>query len=117
MLSADRPSELQDVSANQSINQDHIFSSFTCFNKNLEVPTMQVSASFLLRTIDYAIFQAKYHNQPVHINCPYREPFTLHLDQNHIWDSDYLSKIKQWQLNDNPFLLITLMSINLIMMF
>ncbi|MBT5856635.1 2-succinyl-5-enolpyruvyl-6-hydroxy-3-cyclohexene-1-carboxylic-acid synthase [bacterium] len=75
LLTADRPWELQNCGANQTIVQPDIFGAYAeC--KSLPVPDEQVSLTALLSTVDDAVFQMKRGHKPSHINCPFRGPLS-----------------------------------------
>ncbi len=77
VLSADRPPELQESGANQTIRQSRLFGAYTKWSFDLPCPDEAVPAAMLLTTIDQAIYQTQFSPQgPVHLNCPFREPLT-----------------------------------------
>jgi len=71
-ITADRPSELRDTGANQTIDQVHLFGHYPRWFADLPAPGSEENEEFINTTIDYAVFQA--HNGPVHLNCMFREP-------------------------------------------
>jgi 2-succinyl-5-enolpyruvyl-6-hydroxy-3-cyclohexene-1-carboxylate synthase len=72
LLTADRPPELRDTSANQTTDQTKLFQNFVRFQFDLD-PTMPEKA--IRSKIAQAVFHSQYpHPGPVHINCPFREP-------------------------------------------
>jgi 2-succinyl-5-enolpyruvyl-6-hydroxy-3-cyclohexene-1-carboxylate synthase len=73
LLTADRPPELRDTGANQSINQVNLFGNYAAWFFDLPCPGPSLSDSFWDSTLRHAIAQTK--NGPVHLNCMYREPF------------------------------------------
>ncbi|MCG8343523.1 MAG: 2-succinyl-5-enolpyruvyl-6-hydroxy-3-cyclohexene-1-carboxylic-acid synthase [Chlorobiales bacterium] len=75
VLSADRPFELLDTGANQTIRQQGIFRGYTRWNIELPEPSEQIPAAALLSTIDHAVRQSLGTPPgPVHLNLPFREP-------------------------------------------
>ena len=75
VLSADRPPELQDTGANQTISQRGIFGGYTRWSGELPVPTPRIDPRVVLTTVDQAVFRATSDPPgPVHLNCPFREP-------------------------------------------
>jgi len=75
LLTADRPPELIDTGANQAIIQPGIFSHYVRWEAQLSTPSEDVSPTYLLSTVDQAVYQARGLDAgPVHVNCPYREP-------------------------------------------
>ena len=102
ILSADRPPELRDTSANQTIDQTKIFGSFVRWFFDMPCPDQHIEPHVVLSTIDYALWRATALSPgPVHINTMYREP--LDLLPNKDFDEAYLSKIASWHLLDTPW--------------
>lgn len=76
VFSADRPFELLETGANQTIRQQGIFGSYVRWHIELPEPSEQIPAAALLSTIDYALRQSLGTNPgPVHLNLPFRKPF------------------------------------------
>ncbi len=76
VLSADRPFELLERGANQTIRQQGIFGSYARWHIELPEPSEQISPAVVLSTIDYALHQSLGTNPgPVHLNQPFRKPF------------------------------------------
>ncbi|MCA9169356.1 MAG: 2-succinyl-5-enolpyruvyl-6-hydroxy-3-cyclohexene-1-carboxylic-acid synthase [Planctomycetales bacterium] len=73
LLTADRPPELRETGANQTIDQVKIYGDFARWCFDLPCPTSDTTASFLRSTIRHAASRAA--TGPVHINCMFREPF------------------------------------------
>lgn len=79
-LTADRPPELRDCGANQTIDQVKIFAPFVRWQCDLPCPDPHLSERYLRSTIAQACFRATESPQgPVHLNCMFREPLTSHL--------------------------------------
>ena len=75
VLTADRPPELQNTGANQTIDQTHIYGEYVRHFAAMPCPDEQVPLEFVLTTVDHAVFAARRSpSGPVHINCAYREP-------------------------------------------
>jgi len=70
ILTADRPSELRGTDANQTINQEKIFSDYVRSFIDLEC-----FGDVKSETIDEIIETAIVKQGPVHINCQFRKPF------------------------------------------
>ncbi len=66
------PPELRDTDANQTIRQDHLFGTYVRWFVDLPTPSEEISATWLLSTIDEAVHRST--NGPVHLNCMYRKP-------------------------------------------
>jgi len=101
LLTADRPSELQDTGANQSIYQVDHFGKFVRFFFNLPPPTDDILARMVLTTVDSAIYKATQSPcGPVHINCPFREPLDNSLNE---WNPKCLQGLNKWISDSKPF--------------
>lgn len=78
ILTADRPLELQECGANQTTNQLDMFSNYVRWYHAFPTPDGSHGLSYVKSTIAYAISKATLsHPGPVHLNCPFREPFTI----------------------------------------
>jgi 2-succinyl-5-enolpyruvyl-6-hydroxy-3-cyclohexene-1-carboxylate synthase len=76
ILSADRPPELRQTGANQTIDQVNLYGSYPQWQFDLPCPTEDISPNLVLTTIDLAV--SKSRQAPggvVHLNCMFREPF------------------------------------------
>lgn len=75
LLTADRPPELRDTGANQTIDQVGIFGRYVRWFTDLPAPTGAIEPSFVLTTMDQAYFRSVSTPEgPVHVNCMFREP-------------------------------------------
>lgn len=75
VLSADRPFELRDCGANQTMDQVSLFRPFTRFEIDLSLSDPMISNSYILSTLSYAMNRSLYGPAgPVQINCMIREP-------------------------------------------
>lgn len=94
VLSADRPLELRNTGANQTIDQVDIFGKYTHHFVDLPCPSIDIEPGFVLSEIDKAVFLATAVNAgPVQINCMFREPLA---PQKEVWPNNYLAAIKEW---------------------
>ena len=77
LFSADRPLELQDCAAGQTIDQQNIFGKFVREFHQMETPSLERSfTAYLGNTLQLAFRQSIGLNPgPVHLNFPLREPF------------------------------------------
>ncbi|MEQ9103144.1 MAG: 2-succinyl-5-enolpyruvyl-6-hydroxy-3-cyclohexene-1-carboxylic-acid synthase [Rhodothermales bacterium] len=75
LLTADRPPELRDAGANQTIRQTGIFSPHVAWETDLPVPTADINPAFVLTTVSHAVWRSA--EGPVHVNAMFREP--LHI--------------------------------------
>ncbi len=76
LLTADRPVELRESQANQTCNQIDIFKNYTRFFFEFPSPEPHYSNHFIQSTISHLVHRSLYPLRgPVHLNCPFREPF------------------------------------------
>ena len=76
VLSADRPFELLECGANQTIRQENIFGGYTRWSMQLPAPSTDTPLKALLSTVAYAVAKSLGESAgPVHLNQPFREPF------------------------------------------
>jgi 2-succinyl-5-enolpyruvyl-6-hydroxy-3-cyclohexene-1-carboxylate synthase len=95
LLTADRPPELREAGANQSIRQAGLFDGTVRWAFDLPVPNDATPARMVLTTVDHAVFRAgsETHPGPVHLNCPFREPLAPSPEP---WDPDCLEGLDDW---------------------
>ena len=75
LLTADRPSELRDTGANQTIDQVKIFGGYTRWAVDVPPPDHAMPLRSLLTAVDTAVRYASGASAgPVHMNCQFREP-------------------------------------------
>ena len=75
LLTADRPPELRDTAANQTMDQVKIFGSGLRWQFDLPCPSADLPLAMLLTTVDQAVARASLETPgPVHLNCMFREP-------------------------------------------
>lgn len=74
ILSADRPIELRDCGANQTLDQVKIFSSISHWHIDLPLSDPLLPPTYLQSSASYAVKEAMHRLGPVHINCMIREP-------------------------------------------
>ena len=76
ILSADRPPELRQTGANQTIDQVNLYGSYPKWQFDLPCPTGDISPKVVLTTIDLAVSKSRQvPGGVVHLNCMFREPF------------------------------------------
>jgi 2-succinyl-5-enolpyruvyl-6-hydroxy-3-cyclohexene-1-carboxylate synthase len=76
LLTADRPPELRQTGANQTIDQPDIFGDYVRWRFDLPVPEEAVDPAMVLTTVDQAVYRARRApSGPVHLNLMFREPF------------------------------------------
>jgi 2-succinyl-5-enolpyruvyl-6-hydroxy-3-cyclohexene-1-carboxylate synthase len=75
LLTADRPPELRDTGANQTVPQPNLFGEYVRWRFDLPAPTDEIDPAFVLTTADQAVHRALGRPRgPVHLNCMFREP-------------------------------------------
>lgn len=96
LLTADRPPELRDTGANQTIPQPSIFGEFVRWRFDLPAPTDEIDPAFVLTTADQAVHRALGRPRgPVHLNCMFREPLAADAP-----DDDGLAR---WRVSGEPY--------------
>jgi 2-succinyl-5-enolpyruvyl-6-hydroxy-3-cyclohexene-1-carboxylate synthase len=79
ILSADRPPELRQTGANQTIHQVNLYGDYPVWQFDLPCPNVEIKPQVVLTTIDLAV--SKSRQAPggvVQLNCMFREPFGDH---------------------------------------
>ena len=101
VLSADRPPELRQTGANQTIQQFNLYGQYVRWQFDLPCPDEKIPAQMVLTTIDQAVYQArKSPSGPVHLNCMFREP--LAPSNAYIADT-YLTGLSRWFEQQKPY--------------
>ena len=76
LLTADRPPELRQTGANQTIDQPDIFGDYVRWRFDLPAPDESLDPAMVLTTVDQAVYRARRSpSGPVHLNLMFREPF------------------------------------------
>ncbi len=97
VITADRPPELRQTGAVQTIDQVGIFGKYVAWAVDMPCPDMQIRPEYVLTTIDQAVSK----RAVVHINCMFREPLApteVKVD----W-AGYLKGLKSWQESNEPY--------------
>ncbi|MDJ0618185.1 MAG: 2-succinyl-5-enolpyruvyl-6-hydroxy-3-cyclohexene-1-carboxylic-acid synthase [Calothrix sp. MO_192.B10] len=76
LLTADRPQELRDCNAGQTIDQIKIFGNFPNWQSELALPSLEIEMLSYLRQIAVHAWEKSLWpiSGPVHLNIPFREP-------------------------------------------
>jgi len=75
LLTADRPPELRQTGANQTIDQPDIFGDYIRWRFDLPAPDAAIDPAMVLTTVDQAVYRARRTpSGPVHLNLMFREP-------------------------------------------
>jgi len=102
VITADRPIELRDTSANQTIDQIGLFGKYPRWSFDIPSADPSVAAEFVLTTIDQAIYRSlRVPEGPVHLNCQFREP--LSPDNLGSVFEDIPDSIKSWFAGEEPY--------------
>ena len=76
LLTADRPPELRQTGANQTIDQPDIFGDYIRWRFDLPAPDAGMNPAVVLTTVDQAVYRSRRApGGPVHLNLMFREPF------------------------------------------
>ena len=112
VLSADRPAELYDSSANQTIDQVKIFGSAVRWFYDLPCPNQDLDPAMVLTTIDQAYVMAIQPGSkgPVQLNCRFAEPL---LPEPTFSPREHLpSKLTNWHKHNLPYTQIITHALN-----
>ena len=102
LLTADRPSELRQTGANQTIDQPSIFGTYPRWSFDLPAPDPRIDPAMVLTTADQAVHRAlRVPPGPVHLNAPFREPLAPTTDGEDY--SEYLSGLSRWLEDETPY--------------
>jgi 2-succinyl-5-enolpyruvyl-6-hydroxy-3-cyclohexene-1-carboxylate synthase len=97
LITADRPPELRQTGANQTIDQPDIFGDYVRWRFDLPAPTLTTDPAMVLTTVDQAAYRARRSPQgPVHLNLMFREPFLPE-------GEDGLRGPSPWAEGDEPY--------------
>jgi len=102
LLTADRPYELRETGANQTIHQEGMFGRYTRWRFQLPEPSVDYPAASLLSAVDHAVARSQQVPAgPVHLNIPFREPLDpVAVDPaTHPWTGT----IASWLATTGPF--------------
>ena len=102
LLTADRPPELRDTGANQTIDQPHIFGGYVRWSFDLPAPDPRIDPAMVMTTADQAVHRTLHAPPgPVHLNAPFREPLAPAADGEDY--SEYLSGLSRWLNGETPY--------------
>ena len=101
LLTADRPPELRDTGANQTIDQVKIFDPYVRWQADVPAPSATVDPAYVLTTADRAVHHAARPPQgPVHLNLMFRKP----LEPVEAGTTAPIpDAVRAWALSDAPF--------------
>jgi 2-succinyl-5-enolpyruvyl-6-hydroxy-3-cyclohexene-1-carboxylate synthase len=102
LLTADRPPELRQTGANQTIDQVKIFDNFVNWQMDIPCPDDNIPPEFVLTTVDQALYRAlRSPAGPVHLNFMFREPLAPENKKQSY--SVYLRNLPDWFKSTRPF--------------
>ena len=100
ILSADRPFELLETGANQTIQQFGMFGAYSRWNFRLPEPSSDIPLRSVITSIDHALSMATGSMPgPVHLNVPFREPFEPVIPELH---DPWLAPVAGWIDGSGP---------------
>ena len=91
-LTADRPTELRGIGANQAIDQVNIFGQYAQWFVDVPCPSSLQSPDTVLELAAEAVGRAS--SGPVHVNCMFRQPLEPVADLS--IPKDYLAPLQGW---------------------
>jgi len=101
VLSADRPPELRDTGANQTIFQPGIFGDYVRWHFDMPCPDECIPPSTVLTTVSQAVYRSTHSPAgPVHLNCMFREPL---VPNGATVKPDYENSISHWKHSHKPY--------------
>ena len=101
IFSADRPPELRQTGANQTIQQVNLYGEYARWQFDLPCPDDKIPPQVLLTTVDQAVYQAR--RSPcgvVHINCMFREPLAPTKES---FNQEYLISVEKWLKDEQVY--------------
>ena len=102
ILTADRPPELRNTGANQTIDQVKIFGDYARFFFDLPCPSKEIPLEVVVTTIDQAVYRAGANFPgPAHINCMFREPLSPLPEKG--FTPGNLKPLSRWLKNSQPW--------------
>ncbi len=102
VLSADRPPELLDTGANQTIEQTGVFERFARWRATLPCPTADIAPEVVLTATAQAVHRSRRAPAgPVHLDCMFREP--LAPTEAGPPPKEYLRHLASWETSGRPY--------------
>ena len=101
VLTADRPPELRQTGATQTIDQVGLYGKYVQWATDMPCPDLKINPEFVLTTIDQAWYQAVRKHGIVHINCMFRQPLTLFQTSDDF--KSYIKPLNRWTQSKEPY--------------
>ncbi len=101
LLTADRPPELRETGANQTIRQPPLFASVARWTFDVPPPTADVDPAFVLTTAGHAVARSLAPAGPVHLNLAFREPLGQEPDGTDA--AALLAPLSRWTETDHRY--------------
>ena len=101
LLTADRPPELRETGANQTIRQPGFFAHVARWSFDLPVPDAAIPPAFVLTTAAQAVHRSLSPRGPVHLNLPFREPLAPAPDGVRV--EALLGGLEHWLGGEGPY--------------
>ena len=102
LLTADRPPELRETGANQTIDQVKIYGDYVRQHVDVPAPDARVDPAYVLTTVDQAVHRARrVPPGPVHLNCQFRKP--LEPVEEEDGGVSVPAAVETWARGDTPF--------------
>ena len=100
LLTADRPPELRQTGANQTIDQPDIFGGYSRWRFDLPAPDLEIDPAMVLTTVDQAVYRARRSPKgPVHLNLMFREPLIPDPED----EGETIAGPDSWLASDEPY--------------
>ncbi len=104
LLTADRPPELRQTGANQTIDQTDIFGGYTRWKFDLPAPDPGIDPAMVLTTVDQAVYRARRAPRgPIHLNLMFREPLIPDPDTEPPDPAETNPALASWQTSGKPY--------------
>lgn len=101
VLTADRPPELRQTGAVQTIDQVGLFGKYAQWAFDMPCPDTRINPQFVLTTVDQAWYQAVRNHGVAHINCMFRQPLTLVPTTDDL--KSYSKPLTSWFKSPKPY--------------
>ena len=102
MITADRPPELRETSANQTIDQVKLFGKYARWQFDVPAPTPSIDPAAVLTTVDQAAYRTRRSPAgPVHLNCMFRKPLAPEAGEHDI--QALAARLEDWSTRPTPY--------------